>query len=570
MSAPHPVVTGPTNGDFFLDKPAPNRLEFREFVKDRRQFSLYVQALQRMQDHEFSNDFSFAAIGGIHGYPFVQWGNSGAPSPPTNKDHFGGYCTHGSVVFPTWHRPYVALYEQELNRQANEVVTQYHGPDVEEWKTAARNLRSPFWDWAYIIANDPVPVEITLSEVDIIGPNGPMKVRNPLYSYKFKPEDLYTTFPFPFYQWPETLRHPTSNAPDAKTDVKAFIQTIADNSSQIRTKVYRCLSLLHDWPHFSNHTTVPEPNMADSLETIHDTMHYEIGGLQGTYGPATGHVGDPSVAGLDAVFWLHHTNVDRLLELWKTLNPEVWVTPGEQPGGTYTVPIDGTLDVNSDLTPFWNTQSSYWKSSELHRDPSIFNYSYPDYNGLYTLPTEERRRIIIQKINQLYRPQYAIPPHHRGSEYREWSLHIKFRKYELGAPFTVLVYLGEVYVGTVTAFVPSRETKCENCRRNAGAEIEGFVHLSEVLLKEHPDLPSTGDADVLPILKKDLKFEIAGSKPDGTALDIADLTSLKIAPACYSYKEGADDELPTIGEPEYHWGVLHGKPGNTPAEKWAV
>lgn len=64
-----------------------------------------------MQDNNFSNDFSFAAIGGIHGYPFVQWGDSGNPTPPTDPDHFGGYCTHGSVVFPTWHRPYVALFE---------------------------------------------------------------------------------------------------------------------------------------------------------------------------------------------------------------------------------------------------------------------------------------------------------------------------------------------------------------------------------------------------------------------------------------------------------------------------
>jgi tyrosinase len=24
---------------------------------------------------------------------------------------FGGYCTHSSVLFLTWHRPYLALYE---------------------------------------------------------------------------------------------------------------------------------------------------------------------------------------------------------------------------------------------------------------------------------------------------------------------------------------------------------------------------------------------------------------------------------------------------------------------------
>lgn len=167
-------------------------------------------------------------------------------------------------------------------------------------------------------------------------------------------------------------------------------------------------------------------------------------------------------------------------------------------------------DSMTDLTPFWNSQSSYWKSSEL-RDPTIFNYSYPEFNDLYTLPAPERRRKLIEKIKELYAPGWQVPSKHQGPDYREWSLHIKFKKYQLGAPFTVLVYLGDVYVGTVTAFVPGRETKCANCRRNVGTEIEGFVFLNEVLFREYQDLPSTKNEDVLPILK-DLKFKLAGSK----------------------------------------------------------
>lgn len=47
-------------------------------------------------------------IGGIHGRPYKKWNESGGDS---KVGDFGGYCTHGSVLFPTWHRPYVALYE---------------------------------------------------------------------------------------------------------------------------------------------------------------------------------------------------------------------------------------------------------------------------------------------------------------------------------------------------------------------------------------------------------------------------------------------------------------------------
>jgi tyrosinase len=55
---------------------------------------------------------SFFGVGGIHGLPNVSWdGATGSiPFDPTSGQ-WGGYCTHGSVLFPTWHRPYVMLYE---------------------------------------------------------------------------------------------------------------------------------------------------------------------------------------------------------------------------------------------------------------------------------------------------------------------------------------------------------------------------------------------------------------------------------------------------------------------------
>lgn len=47
-------------------------------------------------------------LGGIHGMPYVEW--DGAGSKPASRE-WEGYCTHGSVLFPVWHRPYVAVYE---------------------------------------------------------------------------------------------------------------------------------------------------------------------------------------------------------------------------------------------------------------------------------------------------------------------------------------------------------------------------------------------------------------------------------------------------------------------------
>lgn len=38
-------------------------------------------------------------------YPDIAWDGS------TGGDFSVGYCTHASILFPTWHRPYIALYE---------------------------------------------------------------------------------------------------------------------------------------------------------------------------------------------------------------------------------------------------------------------------------------------------------------------------------------------------------------------------------------------------------------------------------------------------------------------------
>ena len=45
-------------------------------------------------------------MGGIHGLPYKSWDQSFGE---TTQDT--GYCTHGSNLFPTWHRAYVALFE---------------------------------------------------------------------------------------------------------------------------------------------------------------------------------------------------------------------------------------------------------------------------------------------------------------------------------------------------------------------------------------------------------------------------------------------------------------------------
>lgn len=56
------------------------------------------------------------------GLPYVQWDGAGGaepinPGPSPSPTAWDGYCVHGSVLFPTWHRPYTALYEVRFSNK---------------------------------------------------------------------------------------------------------------------------------------------------------------------------------------------------------------------------------------------------------------------------------------------------------------------------------------------------------------------------------------------------------------------------------------------------------------------
>src|SRR4051812_37366861 len=96
---------GPARGQ------VPLRKEIRTLIQDPIQFNLFVLALQRFYQQPQTSDTSYYGISGIHGRPYKVWNNVfGAQGTNPNA----GYCTHSDVLFPSWHRPYLALYEQMI------------------------------------------------------------------------------------------------------------------------------------------------------------------------------------------------------------------------------------------------------------------------------------------------------------------------------------------------------------------------------------------------------------------------------------------------------------------------
>lgn len=64
-------------------------------------------AFATIQSLPHDNPDSFYNIAGLHGQPFRGAGYA-------NKDYWGGFCQHGNVLFPTWHRAYLLRLEEAL------------------------------------------------------------------------------------------------------------------------------------------------------------------------------------------------------------------------------------------------------------------------------------------------------------------------------------------------------------------------------------------------------------------------------------------------------------------------
>ena len=197
----------------------PLRQDFSTFKNSGPAFDLYIQALLRSQQADQKNTLSYFEVAGgfdcftqaksvllmcqgIHGVPFRAWDGV------TGKN-VAAYCPHGSVLFPTWHRPYMALYEVRslaaitrvaFTDSAKEVIwlnaqwiaARYPAPQRARYRAAARTLRIPFWDWSL---DATMPPEVSQPTIYINAPEGTVNVPNPLYSYTFHPLPSEDEFP---------------------------------------------------------------------------------------------------------------------------------------------------------------------------------------------------------------------------------------------------------------------------------------------------------------------------------------------------------------------------------------
>jgi tyrosinase len=282
---------------------------------------------------------SFFMLGGFHGEPFRGggWGNSA---------YWGGYCNHGNVLFPTWHRVYLVKLEEALRSV----------PGCED-------VTLPYWDETSVESlTNGIPWALTNRDFVLDG----VTIPNPLRSFVFN-KNITDNISGDNHRYSkpkgyETVRYPLSglvgtpedlaatqahNAmyPDYDANVKLLNQNVVTwlNSTvvvagapspggRVAEKYKDCLDA-PNYTVFSNTSSAAQWNgdhggsgvpTVQPLESPHNSIHLSVGGFDvpGNFDAspitgANGDMGENDTAGLDPIFFFHHCFVDRVFWLWQ-------------------------------------------------------------------------------------------------------------------------------------------------------------------------------------------------------------------------------------------------------------
>ncbi|KAK6343879.1 hypothetical protein TWF696_007533 [Orbilia brochopaga] len=366
---------------------APLRKEIRELQKDSEGFNLYVLALASLMAKPQSDVTSFFQIGGIHGRPFITW--DGVRGGNNN----GGYCTHADILFLTWHRPYLALYEAALYAEVQKIAAQF--PEGSKDRAAAKDWRMPYWDW--LSNNFAVPDVVGTPQIQVRDPTkGTVTINNPLYSYTYKfsnTREQQEQFPDP----PFNNVRQTSRVPNSRLN-----QQFANIGTNLRNRVYNLLTTYTEFSSFSNKgTTMAVDGQLDSLESVHDVIHATVGGN-------TGEMAYVDYAAMDNMFWLHHTNIDRLFAMWQGIRGDTqgsYLTPNDNfvnQFGTFSIPSNTRENSRTGLSPFRksNNNNDFYTSEDV-KSTKQFGYVYPETDD-FGKPKDNFSAWVISQVNAMY------------------------------------------------------------------------------------------------------------------------------------------------------------------------
>jgi tyrosinase len=388
-----------------------------------------MRAWQGIKDLKYEDLRSFFALAGYHGEPFRGPGQY-------SSNFWGGFCNHGNVLFPTWHRVYCLKVEEALQSipGCEEVTLPY-------WDQTATYLEEATGEWVV----QGVPWALTVPSIKT---EDGQDMPNPLLSFRF-PIEVLDEVPsdkneFTRPQGYETVRYPLSGLvgdeamrqasevhnqqyPDYTTNVQLLDQNVVawlTNTLELpgqpgkpgqpdQPPTKRPIGVAHEFERcldapnytvFSNTTSAQQWNetydpssdpqhLVVPLESPHNHIHLAVGGFdvpgQGDFSPiagANGDMGENDTAAMDPLFFFHHCNIDRVFWLWqKKHNRTDYLDIIKNYPGTNSndnqFPTPGyapntALDVDSPLNPFQKYTGEVYTSNDCLNIETQLGYTY--------------------------------------------------------------------------------------------------------------------------------------------------------------------------------------------------
>ena len=366
--------------------------------------------------------------------------------------------------------------------------------------------------------------------------------------------------------WARTLRSPSSGSPDAQSNNSLVGINLDKNQASIAQRLYTLFAGYDNYTAFSNNA---QGAQADSLESLHDTIHTLVGGF-GAGSPA-GHMAFIQWSAFDPVFFLHHCMVDRIFAIWQTLHPNAWVAPTRSLTNSYTIRRGQTLSASTALTPFFSSENgTFWDSNGV-RDHTKFGYTYPELllvetgkKNVINKHTVAQLRTVRQAVNRLYGTfspaslfldqvnaadikvtagnkspevinRLSLGPTAAkifvGDRYREWTADVRVAVPALAKASSVYFFLSGAVpadprdwasaqncVGTMGVFGSARYGQGSDQEETGGGghevPVSGTVPLTAALVAvvKQGGLEGLEEEDVKGFLRRDLKVRVLGQQ----------------------------------------------------------
>ncbi|KAK4190860.1 putative tyrosinase [Podospora australis] len=499
------------------------------------QWDLYILALSELQALNETDETSYFALAGIHGFPHSAWNGVGhVDGAPVT-----GFCPHGELLFLTWHRPYVALFEQILVARAVAIASRYPPSLHPQYVAAAQSLRQPFWDWA---AHPLLPDAATSPTISVTAPGGVTEIPNPLYNYRYQRPDVEHGFGGWLATKPQTFRCLGSGD---------MLNNASESNLQLNSSADYLKSSIYDI--FTRVTSFEEMrNM--SFENPHNLVHLRAA--------CNGTLADINWSAFEPIFMLHHTNVDRLFAMWQTIHYASPITfLNTTSGGQFATPKGTVITADSPLKPFFSdTDNLKFHTSNSVANISTFGYSYQDDAPWGNLDAESRADFVRGRVNSLYggdggnsaerideqtanrlgKPDDDLKDYY----YYYYTAEISVDRAQIPLlPATVGLVVAAS--GQIVGRVPLLAMPCEGV-------VEVSVPLADLRLTNNKTLLAGGEYGrevVAAVLGEVLGVEIQGA--DGTQIPVSNVPSVKVALQAVQYTPRSNtSDFPTFGNSE--------------------